>query len=204
MWPGPTFDVRKGQPLTVKWANHLPKKHFLPLDYSIHGAGQDVPQVRTVTHVHGARVMPDSDGYPDAWVTSDGRFGSVRAADPCHYPNDQSATTLWYHDHALGITRLNVYAGLAGFYLIRDAEEDSLNLPARRLRDSSDDPGPQLQPRMDRCYILRPETAPIPRGCRSFSATSFASMAKPRRFLRWSRANIVSAWSTAPTRGSII
>ena len=130
MWPGPTFEVRKGQPISVKWINQLPKKHFLPLDYTIHGEGQDVPEVRTVTHVHGARVMPESDGYPDAWVTSDGRFGAARAADTCHYPNDQAATTLWYHDHALGITRLNVYAGLAGFYLIRDPEEDSLNLPS--------------------------------------------------------------------------
>jgi spore coat protein A len=130
IWPGPTFETRLGQPISVKWTNQLPTKHFLPLDYTIHGEGQDVPQVRTVTHVHGARVMPDSDGYPDAWVTSDGRTGSVRAARPCHYPNDQRATTLWYHDHALGVTRLNVYAGLAGFYLIRDAEEDSLNLPS--------------------------------------------------------------------------
>jgi len=129
MWPGPTFEVRKGQPIAVKWTNQLPTKHFLPLDYTIHGEEQDVPQVRTVTHVHGAQVMPDSDGYPDAWVTSDGRTGSALAADPCHYPNDQPATTLWYHDHAIGITRLNVYSGLAGFYLIRDPEEDSLNLP---------------------------------------------------------------------------
>jgi spore coat protein A len=129
MWPGPTFEVRKGQPISVKWVNQLPNKHFLPLDYTIHGEEEDVPQVRTVTHVHGAQVMPESDGYPDAWVTSDGQTGSVRAADPCHYPNDQPATTLWYHDHAIGVTRLNMYAGLAGFYLIRDAEEDSLNLP---------------------------------------------------------------------------
>ena len=130
MWPGPTFEVRKGQPISVKWTNQLPTKHFLPLDYTIHGEEQDVPEVRTVTHVHGARVMPDSDGYPDAWVTSDGRAGSVRAADPCHYPNDQNATTLWYHDHSIGITRLNVYAGLAGFYIIRDPEEDKFNLPS--------------------------------------------------------------------------
>jgi spore coat protein A, manganese oxidase len=129
MWPGPTFEVRKGQAISVKWINQLPAKHFLPLDYTIHGEGQDVPQVRTVTHVHGAQVLPDSDGYPDAWVTSDGRAGPMRAANPCHYPNDQRATTLWYHDHALGITRLNVYAGLAGFYLIRDPEEDNFNLP---------------------------------------------------------------------------
>jgi spore coat protein A len=130
MWPGPTFEVRKGQPLSVKWSNQLPTKHFLPIDYTIHGSEEGVPEVRTVTHVHGAQVLPDSDGYPDSWFTSDGKTGSVAAANPTHYPNDQAATTLWYHDHALGITRLNVYAGLAGFFLIRDAEEEALNLPS--------------------------------------------------------------------------
>jgi spore coat protein A len=130
MWPGPTFEVRRGQGLSVKWTNQLPTKHFLPIDTTIHGSEETVPQVRTVVHVHGARVLPESDGYPDAWVTSDGKSGPVSGASPAHYPNDQRAATLWYHDHALGITRLNVYAGLAGMYLIRDEEEDALNLPS--------------------------------------------------------------------------
>ena len=130
MWPGPTFEVRRGEALTVKWENHLPTRHFLPVDPTIHGSEEGVPEVRTITHVHGAQVLPDSDGYPDAWVTSDGKSGSVVPANPSHYPNNQAATTLWYHDHALGITRLNVYAGLAGFYLIRDDQEDALNLPS--------------------------------------------------------------------------
>jgi spore coat protein A, manganese oxidase len=130
MWPGPTIEVRKGQSLSVRWVNQLPTRHFLPLDTTIHGEEEDVPAVRTVVHLHGARVLPDSDGYPDAWVTSDGKTGSVVAANPCHYPNDQEARTLWYHDHALGITRLNIYAGLAGFYIIRDEEEEQLNLPS--------------------------------------------------------------------------
>jgi spore coat protein A len=128
-WPGPTFEVRKGQPLTVEWINQLPIKHFLPIDPTIHGSEEGVPEVRTVTHVHGALVLPDSDGYPDAWVTSDGKTGSVRPANPCRYPNDQEARMLWYHDHAMGSTRLNIHAGLAGMYLIRDDEEDGLNLP---------------------------------------------------------------------------
>jgi len=130
IWPGPTLEARRGQPISVRWVNQLPTRHFLPLDYTIHGEGSDVPRVRTVTHVHGARVLPENDGYPDAWVTSDGRFGPVRASNPCNYPNDQQATTLWYHDHAIGITRLNIYAGLAGFYIIRDPEEDAFNLPS--------------------------------------------------------------------------
>ena len=129
-WPGPTFEVRRGQPLTVKWINELPLKHFLPIDTTIHGSEEGVPEVRTITHVHGAQVLPESDGYPDSWCTPDGKLGAVPAANPSHYPNDQAATTLWYHDHALGITRLNVYAGLAGLYLIRDDEEDALNLPS--------------------------------------------------------------------------
>jgi spore coat protein A, manganese oxidase len=130
MWPGPTFEVRRGQSLSVKWTNQLPIKHFLPIDTTIHGSEETSPQVRTVVHVHGAQVLPESDGHPDAWFTSDAKTGMVSGANPAIYPNNQRAATLWYHDHAMGITRLNVYAGLAGFYLIRDEQEDALNLPS--------------------------------------------------------------------------
>jgi spore coat protein A len=129
-WPGPTLEARTGQPFSVKWINQLPKKHFLPIDPTIHGSEEGVPEVRTVVHVHGAKVLPASDGYPEAWITPDGKTGPTYDAAPCQYPNDQAATTLWYHDHALGITRLNVVAGLAGVYVIRDDEEDALNLPS--------------------------------------------------------------------------
>src|SRR6202044_2622818 len=84
MWPGPTFEVRKGQPFSIKWSNQLPTRHFLPIDNTIHGSEENVPEVRTVTHVHGAQVLPESDGYPDAWVTADGRSGSVAPANPAH------------------------------------------------------------------------------------------------------------------------
>lgn len=130
MWPGPTLEVQKGQPLLVKWTNALPTKHFLPIDTTIHGAEETLPKVRTVVHVHGAQVLPESDGYPDAWFTSDGKTGAQYDSSSCHYPNDQQAALLWYHDHAIGITRLNIYAGLAGFYVIRDAQEDALDLPS--------------------------------------------------------------------------
>ena len=50
--------------------------------------------------------------------------------DVYEYPNNQEPATLWYHDHALGITRLNVYSGMAGFYLLRDAFETALGLPS--------------------------------------------------------------------------
>jgi spore coat protein A, manganese oxidase len=130
MWPGPTLEVRRGQPLEVKWTNALPTKHFLPIDRTIHGADESLPDVRAVVHVHGAQVLPEHDGYPEAWSTSDGKTGPAASANPSHYPNGQPAAMLWYHDHCLGITRLNVYAGLAGLYVIRDPEEDALNLPS--------------------------------------------------------------------------
>ena len=130
LWPGPTIEVRKGQPLNVKWVNHLPAKHFLPIDTTIHGSEADMPEVRTITHVHGAQVMPESDGYPDSWITPDGKTGPTYDPRPSHYPNEQPATMLWYHDHTIGMTRLNIYAGLAGMFMIRDEEEDRLNLPS--------------------------------------------------------------------------
>jgi spore coat protein A len=120
--PGPTIEARSNQPLLIEWANELPPQHLLPIDYTLHGSGKDVPQVRSIVHVHGARVPPESDGYPESWYTS-GQSAVHR------YPNRQDAATLWYHDHAMGIERLNVYAGLLGAYLIRDETEENLDLP---------------------------------------------------------------------------
>lgn len=122
-FPGPTIEAQRDQPLLVEWVNALPAQHFLPIDYTVHGAGKDVPQVRTVTHLHGARVNADADGYPEHWYTP-GHSALYR------YGNGQDAAALWYHDHAMGITRLNIYAGLFGSYLIRDADEAKLGLPS--------------------------------------------------------------------------
>jgi spore coat protein A, manganese oxidase len=130
LYPGPTFEARRGQPIAVQWLNDLPRKHFLPIDRTLHGDERPTPEVRTVVHLHGQKVLPDSDGYPEAWFTNGftktGPFFETRTY---HYPNDQPAAQLWYHDHALGTTRLNVYTGLAGLYIIRDDDEDALNLP---------------------------------------------------------------------------
>jgi spore coat protein A, manganese oxidase len=129
-YPGPTFEARRGHPIAVRWHNSLPPHHLLPVDTTIHGAQASLPEVRTVVHLHGNKVLPDSDGYPEAWFTN--RFvqtGPYFENQIYRYPNDQLATTLWYHDHALGITRLNIYAGLSGMYLLRDRVEDDLNLP---------------------------------------------------------------------------
>jgi len=120
--PGPTIEARSGEPLLVEWSNDLPAVHMLPVDHNIHGAGKDVPEVRVVAHLHGAKAPADSDGYPEAW------FPAGKSAT-YYYPNQQDSAMLWYHDHALGITRLNIYAGLLGAYFIRDSYEDALHLP---------------------------------------------------------------------------
>jgi len=120
--PGPTFMTRSGKPLMVEWVNALPQKHFLPIDHHLHGAEVGEPEVRTVVHLHGAKVPPESDGYPEDWYTP----GKSKVA---FYPNNQDAAMLWYHDHAMGINRLNIFAGLMGAYIIRDGVEEALNLP---------------------------------------------------------------------------
>lgn len=121
-FPGPTIEARSNEPILIEWRNDLPHQHFLPIDYSLHGSGRGVPEVRTVVHLHGGRVPPESDGYPEAWFQPGSRVTNF-------YPNRQDATMLWYHDHAMAITRLNIFAGLLGLYLIRDQAEDNLQLP---------------------------------------------------------------------------
>ena len=118
----PVIEARANQPLRVEWVNRLPTNHFLPIDYSLHGCGHDVPEVRACVHLHGAKAPSKDDGQPDDWYVP----GKSRV---CTYPMKQEATALWYHDHAMGINRLNMYAGLIGQFLIRDDEEDALDLP---------------------------------------------------------------------------
>lgn len=128
-FPGPLFDVEQGEPIEVKWMNNLPRRHLLPLDTSIFH-DEDTPEVVTVTHLHGSETKPDSDGYPEAWFTRDfEKVGPFFEREVYEYPNHQRGATLWYHDHGMGMTRLNVYAGLVGMYIIRDRQERRLNIP---------------------------------------------------------------------------
>ncbi|KIL34310.1 copper oxidase [Cohnella kolymensis] len=132
-YPGPTIEVESGEKVFIKWINDLPDKHFLPIDHTVHGAELNKPEVRTVVHVHGASVESESDGYPDAWFTKGFKqVGPYFRKQIYRYDNYMRAVTLWYHDHTIGISRLNIYAGLAGFYLLRDQRERSLNLPSGR------------------------------------------------------------------------
>jgi len=85
---------------------------------------------RVVPHLHGGNVEHESDGKPQAWFTRDfEQTGPDFEKKDYYYANEQPPATLWYHDHSLGITRLNVYAGLAGFYLLRNDHERELDLP---------------------------------------------------------------------------
>ena len=137
--PGPTIEATSNVPLSVDWINDLrditavgdPKPlrtdHYLdvagteiPPSCHIHGA-QDLP--KAVVHLHGAHVEAVFDGYPEFTYLP----GNT---DIYHYSNKQLPALIWYHDHALGITRLNVYMGLAGAYIIRDAFEQGLGLPS--------------------------------------------------------------------------
>jgi len=126
--PGPTIEVERGQQLTVHWQSRLPVTHLFPAPA---GADQVWPDVRSVTHLHGAAVLEsdpmdrtqNNDGWPDNTIVP----GEEQLAE---YPNDQTARLLWYHDHAMGETGRNVAAGLEGLYEIHDDYERSLNLPA--------------------------------------------------------------------------
>jgi FtsP/CotA-like multicopper oxidase with cupredoxin domain len=83
--------------------------------------------IPAVVHLHGAEVPSQFDGHPDAWFTpGDAQIGPSFVSNTYSYPNSQEATTLWYHDHALGVVRQNVLAGLAGFYFIRDNRDSGL------------------------------------------------------------------------------
>jgi FtsP/CotA-like multicopper oxidase with cupredoxin domain len=110
---GPTIVATTGQPTTLSMANSM-GAHPLAIDTGLAGArAEDATAPRGSTHLHGGNTAPAHDGGP-------ADFFGVGESHDYVYPNTQDAAGLWYHDHALGITRLNVYAGLAGGYLIRD------------------------------------------------------------------------------------
>jgi spore coat protein A, manganese oxidase len=124
-FPGPTLESPIARGMIVEWQNQLPARHLFAIDHALHGAGHDVADVRAVIHLHGGRTPAASDGYPEEW-TLPGH------SQTCHYPSLQHAATLFYHDHTMGINRLNTYAGMMGFCILHDAREDPLALPGGR------------------------------------------------------------------------
>jgi len=127
---GPIIHAMRNVPVTVNATNSLGSH---PLDFAIdpnlHGVlSTDATMPRAAVHLHGGNVAPTSDGGPeDTFMPGESYTYS--------YNNNQEAANIWYHDHALGITRLNVYAGLAGSYWLRDERDtgdanNPIGLPA--------------------------------------------------------------------------
>jgi spore coat protein A len=116
--------AQSGTPLDVSYTNKLPETYpdWIPVDSNLTPLGN---QVRLMTHLHGGFVAADSDGNPA--VTPDG-FGPGDT-QIVHYTNQtpqMPASLLWFHDHGLGATRLNVFAGLAAAYILRDEFDTGL------------------------------------------------------------------------------
>ena len=141
--PGPTFEAVRGQHIRVHFVNQLDGDHIFPVDPTIMFAnpnnrpaptppftpfppGYEFAQdpIPVVTHLHGGVTPSASDGFPEAWFTkNEAKKGPDFTSSTFEYFNAQLATTLWYHDHTLGMTRLTVAAGLAGAYLLRDRND---------------------------------------------------------------------------------
>jgi len=147
-WPGKTIERHvNDKPLDITWQNKLtddagnPLPHLLPVDTSLHWAyalhgessvnGVDYRQysieqdgVPLVPHIHGGKNDSPVDGNPEYFFSPGyGVRGPRWQRKRYRYGGsdwNNTAGMMWYHDHALGITRLNVYAGLAGFYPLRD------------------------------------------------------------------------------------
>jgi spore coat protein A len=130
---------------TLHWADPLNNEanmwnHMaMPPAFGSEGAANYDGPIPAVVHLHGGEVPPVLDGGPDAWFTSDGLYhghayyskaGALGNEAIYRYPNSQEGALIWFHDHTLGATRLNVYCGLAGAYLIADPSDTLLaNLP---------------------------------------------------------------------------
>jgi len=119
IFPGPTIEARVGRRVSLRLRNAL--------------------KVPIVNHLHGGRSAPESDGYPTDLILPAGGFPQAHMHDPMAriaegereylYENAQRAATLWYHDHRMDFTAPQVWRGLAGFYILRDAQEERLSLP---------------------------------------------------------------------------
>ena len=128
--------AQRGSPIQLTFNNNLPADHIIPVDTSIDGA--ELAQNRVSTHLHGGLVPWTSDGGPHAWFAPGNSHGAsyvdvgispaplANNQAEYYYPLNQSARLLWYHDHAIGITRINAYAGIASALVLRDNAEANL------------------------------------------------------------------------------
>ncbi len=163
LYPAFTIEAQRSIPTNVTYINNLISpvlQSYITVDQTLHWADPpglmcniQVPPidcsanpsdpccqpfsgpVPAVVHLHGAEVPSAFDGGPDSWFTPGLAYtGPGFVANVYTYPNGQEPTTMFFHDHALGATRLNLYAGLVGFFLLRgDGDtgvDNTLGLPA--------------------------------------------------------------------------
>ncbi|HET8619221.1 MAG TPA: carbohydrate-binding protein [Acidimicrobiales bacterium] len=150
--PGPVFENTRGVPNRVTWRDRILRPHMLAVDPVLHWANPNAMEppeppftpfppgyakaqfpVPVVTHTHGLVVKPQFDGTAEEWFTAFGHRGASYVSNVYEQPNEQPSTQLFYHDHAMGITRLNVFAGLVGpAYYIRDPD-NPLDQPSSAL-----------------------------------------------------------------------
>ena len=144
---GGAIVAQRDRPVIIRAKNQLRLPHPLPVDETVMGASDpaNMPHNKAVIHLHGGFTPWNSDGGPHAWFSPDGKYGAsfqngtgTPGEAQYYYPNQQSARLMWFHDHALGTTRLNAYAGLASAYILRDDVEDFLI--ARQLIPSREIP----------------------------------------------------------------
>ncbi|MET9735761.1 multicopper oxidase domain-containing protein [Streptomyces sp. NPDC006458] len=154
----PTISATKDYPAVVKYRNELPTRHMFqfvidairdgdpqltpiaPPPYESHPPFPPDVNVWNVVHQHGGFTAPQSDGMPLHSFSPDGIHAEAYTTlDPdrvapneaiCAYTNHEQSSMLWYHDHGMGMTSVNVYAGLAGLYLVRDPADRQLGLPS--------------------------------------------------------------------------
>jgi FtsP/CotA-like multicopper oxidase with cupredoxin domain len=140
-FPGPTIEAERGQPVTVEWRNELDGQFPVVVTMAHEKADADGVPVQcvpglsggtpdqhaaalvgyTVVHLHGGLTPASYDGW------AENLFAPGQPA-VFHYPMDQRAALLWYHDHVMGVTKFHVYAGLAGLWIVREERERELGL----------------------------------------------------------------------------
>jgi len=140
--PGPTIEAERAHAVTVEWCNQL--EGPFPVCSTVAPEATDADGVpvqclpglsggepdrhasrligHTVVHLHGALTPASYDGWAEN-IFAPGQTAVF------HYPMEQRAALLWFHDHVMGITKLDVYAGLAGLWIVRDERERELSLP---------------------------------------------------------------------------
>ncbi len=156
---GPVVVAQRGTPAHPTYLNELPPllsvvRSNLPIDMTLDWANPQnidcLPDangnytnpvcgllpyqglIPTAYHIHGGEVPPKFDGGPDSWTTLGNlKRGPGFPGNRFTYPNGQEEATIWFHPHAFGITRLNVYAGMAGVYILKDP--DPANAPQAEM-----------------------------------------------------------------------